>query len=122
MVRFFRAAAAFSAALTLLLGCGHQSGSQKLTDSELKALDAATPEIKQMWSAALEASKTNDYAGGMLLLNKLLTQDLSPAQREAVSKQSTALKQRLDAAVDKGDPEARKALEELRQSAPNRPR
>ena len=110
----------FSAAISvcllsvlLLSGCA-KGGSQQLSASDLKAFDSAAPDMKQMWSTALEASKTNDYVGGQLLFGKLLAMELSPAQRDAVSKESTALNQRLYDAFSKGDPAAQKAMQELR--------
>jgi hypothetical protein len=113
MKGFFSAVVALSVALGFLAGCS-KNASQQLSAADLKAFDAAAPELKQIWSVALEASKTNDYAGGQILFTKILNQELSPAQRDAVSKESTALNQRLYAAFEKGDPAAQKAIEELR--------
>jgi hypothetical protein len=120
MKGLFSAAAATTAAVALLVGCGHKGS--ELSAAELKAFDSAPAETKQMWVAALGASKTNDYVGGQTLFYKLLGGDLSPEQRAVVSKESTALNERLYAAFEKGDPEAKKAIEELRQNQANRPR
>jgi hypothetical protein len=108
------------AALSLLSGCGEKTG--KLSSAELKSFDSAAPEMKQIWTTALEVSKTNDYFGGQTLFSKLLTGELTPEQRSAVSKASTELNARLYAAFEKGDPEAQKAIQELRSNPPNRPR
>ena len=115
------AAFVFSLVLTLVAGCGHK-GSQKLSSNDLKAFDSAPAEVKQVWLMAVEASKTNDYVGGQTLFHRLLNQELTPEQKDAVSKESTALNQRLYDAFDKGDAAAVKAVEELRRNPPNRQR
>jgi hypothetical protein len=75
-----------------------------------------------MWQVGLAASRTNDYVGGQTILFKLMNLDLTPEQREAVNRETTALNQRLYAAVDKGDPAAQKAMQELRANPPTRQR
>ena len=121
MKTLLRGLTGFVAALSLLCGCGQKTGTQ-LSSAELKAFDSAPPEIKQMWSTALEVSKTNDYVGGQTLFYKLLSGELSPDQRSAVSKASTDLNTRLYAAFEKGDPQAQKAIQEMRANPPNRAR
>jgi predicted small lipoprotein YifL len=106
--------------VAIFAGCGRK-GVGELTAAEAKAFDQAAPELKQEWIAALEASKTNDYNGAQTLLYGLLNQNLSPEQRQAVVKQSTVVNDRLYSALEKGDPAAQKAIEEMRRNPPNRP-
>jgi hypothetical protein len=109
------------AAVLLCGGCKKNSATGPTT-SDIKAFDTATPEVKQVWQTALQADRTNDYAGGITLYFSLMREDLTPAQQEVVAKLSTSLKQRLSDAAQKGDPAAQAAVQELRQHAPNRPR
>jgi len=121
MKGLFWAVSVFTVSLFFFIGCGNKAGG-KLSSADLKVFDSAPEEVKQMWTRALEASKTNDYVGGATLLNQLLSGDLTPQQRDVVSRESTSLNSRLYGAVEKGDPEAQKAVQELRRNAPNRPR
>ena len=73
-----------------------------------------------MWTLAVEASKTNDYVTAYNMLYSLGSQNLSPDQKQAVTKQTTALNDRMLAGVEKGDPAAQKALEDLKRNPPNR--
>lgn len=99
-----------------LVGCGSKPP-PKLTASEEHVFDSAPPALAQMWQAALSAGRTNDYVGAQTLLYALTRSDLSPEQSDAVGKEITSLKQQLNAAAQKGDPAALKALNELRQNS-----
>jgi hypothetical protein len=107
------------AALLLAAGCGRNTGD--LSPSERQAFDSAPPDVKQIWEMAVAAGKTNDYVASLTLFNGLLSRGLSPEQKDAASKQMTAVNQRLFAAARKDDPAAKKAIEELRRNPPNRP-
>ena len=78
--------------------------------------------VKEGWHAALDAGRTNGYGKGLSLYYSLLSENLTPQQRDAVGRLSTSLKQRMSNAAEKGDPAAQSALQELRQRAPNRQR
>jgi hypothetical protein len=106
----------------LLVGGCKKSGSAGPGAAEAKAFETATPEVKQVWQAALEADHTNDYAKGLTLYYSLLSEQLTPEQREAVGMLSTGLKNRMTDAVEKGDPSAQAALQQLRQRTTDRPR
>jgi hypothetical protein len=109
-----------AAGLILLLpGCGH-SNSGGLSAAESQAFDKGPPEVKQMWTLALEASKTNDYVTAYNMLYNLGSQSLSPDQKQAVTKQTASLNDRMLDGVGKGDPAAQNALEELKRNPPNR--
>lgn len=109
------------AAVFLFGGC-NKGGSPGPAPAEIKAFEAATPEVKQVWQAALDADRTNDYGKGLTLYYSLLGENLTEAQHEAIGRLSTSLKQRLSDAAQKGDAAAQAALQELRQRAPGRPR
>jgi len=109
-------------AAVLLCGGCKKGGSPGPTAAEIKAFEAASPEVKQVWQAALDADRTNDYSKGLSLYYSLLGENLNDEQRDAVGRLSTGLKQRLSDAAQKGDAAAQAALQELRQRAPNRPR
>jgi hypothetical protein len=112
----------FSAAcLVLFSGCGEKKAGQ-LTSAEAKAFEQAAAEAKQQWTSAVEATRTNDYVGAQTLLFGLMNQELSADQKAAVSKQMGIVNDNLYAALEKGDPEAQKAMEELRRNPPNRPK
>jgi hypothetical protein len=109
------------AAVLLFGGCG-KSSSTGPAAAQTKAFESATPEVKQLWQAALEADRSNDYSKGLNLYYSLLHENLTEEQHEAVGKLSTGLKQRLSDAAQKGDAAAQAALQELRQRTSNRPR
>ena len=109
-------------ATVLVVGGCKQSSSTGPGAAEVKAFETATPEVKQIWQTALEADHTNDYAKGLTLYYSLLSENLTPEQREAVGKLSTGLKQRMSDAAEKGDASAQAAVQQLQQRAPGRPR
>jgi len=105
--------------LLLLAGCG-EKGPGKLSAKDEAAFDQATPEVKQMWTKASEASKANDYTTAYNLYYELVNTGLSPEQKAALSKANAALNDRLMAALDKGDPAAQQALQEMKAHPPAR--
>lgn len=106
-------------AFLLVASCQKQTGGA-LSDKDRQAFDSAPAELKQTWLTALEASNTNDYVGAQTLLYGMLNQNLSPAQKDAVTKESTLVNNRLYDGVEKGDPAALKALEDMRRNPPGR--
>ncbi len=100
-------------------GCG-RGGSGGLSGKEQHAFDKAAPELAQAWTAGVEAAKTNDYFGAEIVLYRLMRQGLTPEQKQAVEHQLTIVSDRLTAALEKGDPAAQAALEQLRSNPPNR--
>ncbi len=100
-------------------GCrGGKTGA--LSGKEQHAFDGASPELTQSWAGALDASKTNDYFGAETLLYRLMRQGINPEQKQAVEHELTIVNDRLTAALDKGDAEAKAALDQLHQNPPNR--
>lgn len=117
--KLLRHLTAASAALLLLAGCGKKA---PVTADNTRVFDKASPEIKQMWQTALEASKTNDYVTAEMVLYRLSRPELTPEQTDAINRQLTALTERLNDAVTKGDPAAKAAVTELHRNPPNRQR
>ncbi len=104
--------------LFIAVGCGGKGAEP--TAEDRKAFDTASPDMKQMWEKALEADKTNDYVAAETLLYALLRTETTPAQRDAVTHRLTAVTQRLNEGLEKDDPAAKAALEELHRNPPNR--
>jgi hypothetical protein len=117
--KFLRLITAASAAVLLLAGCGKKVA---ITADDVQVFDKAAPELKQMWQTALEASKTNDYVTAEMVLYRLSRPELTSEQRNAINRQLTALTDRLNDAVAKGDPAAKAAVAELHRNPPNRQR
>ena len=103
-----------------MTGCGRQKAPSDITSADKQAFDSAPAEIKQVWIKGLEAVNTNDYAMAQNLFYSLLSQDLSAAQRQAVTKETTIVMDRVYSGVEKGDPTALKTMEEMRRNPPNR--
>ncbi len=104
----------------ILIGCSRQQ-QEVVTDKDKKAFDNAPAEVKQLWTIALEADRTNDFFGADSMLTELMHRDLTPDQNQAADKQRVVARRHLQSAIDKGDPEAQKALREL-QANSRRPR
>jgi hypothetical protein len=115
-----RVGLAFFSGAFIITGCGHKVPNA-ISSSDKQAFDSAPPEIKQVWLNGLEAANTNDYVTAQNLFYSLMDQDLSPAQKQAVANGTTIVMNRLYSGVEKGDPAALKAMEELRRNPPNRP-
>ena len=104
------------AAITMLAtGCSKHAKGGASEQEQAKALESASPRIQADWKLAVEAAQTNDYATAFLTLRKLQGQtDLTPEQRTAVDGKMTQVNDAMLAAVQKGDPEAKKAFDEIR--------
>ena len=114
----------FNWSLALVAGVGMAAGcgAKKAPTADAKVFAEAPVEIKQAWDEASTADRTNGYAPAQTLYYALMREKLTPEQRQAVNQASTALNDRLTAALQKGDPAAKAALAELRSNPPNRPR
>lgn len=96
-----------------ITGCGKGKGSDPAQLAKL--FQSADPQTKADWDKASAAAETNDFVTAILTLKKLQEQPgLTPEQRTAVNDSMTAANDQLSAAVQKGDPNATKALEEIR--------
>jgi hypothetical protein len=105
-------------ALLLVVGCGHKSSA--LTAKDEAAFAQASPEVKQMWTKGCEAANANDYTTAYNLFYQLVNTGLTPEQKTAVTKVNAALNERLMAALEKGDPNAQKAFQEMKAQPPAR--
>jgi len=100
-------------------GC-NKSGQTAAAGVDLKAFDSAPPESKEAWNKALDAAKANDYTAVYQTLGELRKQPgLSEAQTQAISAELTLVHAQMTDALEKGDPNARKALKEIRDAARN---
>ncbi len=108
----------FANALLFVAGCGQKGA--KLTSEQSKAFDGAPPEVKQAWEKALAADKANDYMVAQTSLDSLNHMILSDAQRQALETENTAFGLRLMQAVEKNDPVAVKAVQEINQTRSRR--
>jgi len=99
--------ACWAIALLILPACGKNAGPAAGSPN---AFDSAPADVKQIWLAALEADKTNDYAVAQTLCYSLLQKSLSPDQQNAVNQQLTSVSTRFQEALQKGDPLAKAAL------------
>lgn len=98
---------------SLLLGCG--ANPQSAASRGAKAFQSAPPETKAAWNTAMAAIKTNGYAPALKALDDVLAQPgLTPEQGAVVKQTSTALSDQMYEAANKGDANAKAALDELR--------
>lgn len=104
--------------LGLVAGCGPHAA--KLTAEQSRAFDNAPTDVKQTWEKALAADKANDYVTAQSSLDSLSQMTLSDPQRQAWETENTSFGTRLMAAVDKNDPAALKAVQEINQSRTRR--
>jgi len=94
----------------LLVGC-HKDF------TAINTFQSAGPERKAVWDAAVSAMNSNDYLGAITNLDSLLAlTDLSAEQHKAVKEAEDNIRGRLFTAAEKGDANAQKAVEELRQA------
>jgi hypothetical protein len=104
--------------LTALMGVavtGCSKSANAIASSGTKAFESAPPETKAAWESAMAAVKSNDAATALLAFGKLRAQPgLTPEQIQAVDKTAAAVSEQMYAAANKGDPNAKKAIEDLR--------
>lgn len=86
-----------------------------------QVFDNAPPEIKEMWTQALQADGTNDFYKAEVLLYELIRRDIAPEQVEAARAELVLVHTRLKDLTAKGDPTAKAAFDQLRMNPPNRP-
>lgn len=98
-----------------LVGCGPNPESAASHGD--KAFQSAPPEVKAAWQTATASLKTNNFAVALDTLQHLhATPGLTPEQMKALEATATATSDKLYAAANAGDPNAKKAIEELRRS------
>lgn len=105
---------AWVAALVLTAGCSQHAA--KLSAEESQAFDSAPAEVKQLWDKALTADQARDFVAAQTALTSLDKMILSDAQRKALNAETTDFQLRLMAAVDKQDPKAVQAVQEINRS------
>jgi hypothetical protein len=103
---------------TAVTACGKKG--THLPAGDQGVFDNATPEIKELWTQALEADRTNDYYRAQVLLFEIVQRKPSDQQVEAAKAQMTLGLQKMREGVAKGDPAAKAAFDEFRQNPPAR--
>jgi hypothetical protein len=98
-------------------GCGKQTSLPKVPSNTFAT---AKPELQQIWAAAMACSEKNDYLGATTNLMALQARPsaLSAEQKQAVDDLWAAMGNRIFAAAEKGNPEAVKAMQAVRQARP----
>ena len=119
MKRFARLAIVLIGAALLTIGCKKKSDLPP--PPAASAFDSAPTDIKEMWTRAIEADRTNDFYGAEVLLYELTRRDLPPDQIQAAKDQIVLTHTRLKDAVTKGDPQAKASFDQFRMAPPNRP-
>jgi hypothetical protein len=109
-----RLAAAASATwvVMLLASCG--ANPQSAASRGDKAFQSAPAEVKAAWQLATASLQTNNFATTLDTLKRLHGAGLTPEQMKAIEETATATSDKMYAAANAGDPNAKKALEELR--------
>jgi len=109
----------FAAICLATAGCNQEAARQMVADT--KAFESASPVIKDDWAKTLAAVSSRDYSTAIISCRKLqaLT-ELTPEQRVAVNKTLAAVSQQMTAAAAKGDPDAIKAIQEMRKQGRGR--
>ncbi len=101
------------AAFLFVPGCG--KGDPKPVN-DTQAFVSANSDLKSEWDKIADADTANDYATVILNSRKLLPENsLTPEQRSALTAIMTAANTRMMDAVQKGDPAAIKASQEVSQ-------
>jgi hypothetical protein len=103
-----------------LTGCdkGKPSGDPA---KQTQAFQSAPAAIQAGWQLAIAAAATNDYATSILTLRRLQGQpDLTPEQKTAVNDRLDELNRQLAEALQKGDPNAAKAMQTMQQQGRSR--
>jgi uncharacterized membrane protein (DUF106 family) len=82
-----------------------------------KTFQSADAPTKAAWAVAMQAVTTNGYAMAILTLKQLSQQpSLTPEQAKAVAETVTAVSDQMYKASNKGDPNALRAIAELREA------
>ena len=98
----------------VIAGCGQK---KQALPAQTSAFDSASPEIQAQWRKASSAAQTNGYEIAVLTLREMQARsDLTGEQRAAVDNLSTSVNDRLSEAAEKGDANAKQALEDIRQN------
>ena len=97
----------------MLAGCGKPV---KSAADNSKAFDSASADIKADWEKITAAAAAKDYATAILTCKKLQMQTaLTEEQRSAVVATMTAEGNQMSAEAQKGDANALKAVQDIRQ-------
>ncbi len=120
-MRVSRLLVVMPALIVLALAGGACKKKSTLPQPSQQAFDTAPAEIKDMWTQALEADKTNDFYKAEVLLYEIVRRNPDPAQVQAARDELVVVHTRLKDLVTKGDPTAKAAFDQMRANPPSRP-
>ena len=100
----------------LVAGCGNDA--PKMSSQEKALLENSTPEVKQLFEKAWTADKANQYLSAWTNYQALAHQSLSMDQGMALQTALKNLKVRIFDAVDKGNADAKAALDYINANSP----
>ena len=87
----------------------------KSVSSGGSVLESAKPEVKKGWDTAMAAMKTNGYATAIIELQRIRAlPEVTAAQGKVIDASSTKISDAMYAAANKDDPNAKAAIEDLR--------
>ncbi len=99
---------------TAIAGCSKSPDA--LSAARAKLFDSADADSKALWAAVMSSTKTNGYIQSMVALQSLRQKEnLTPAQDKAVYDTLAAVNTQLRERAEKGDPAAKKVLEDMTQ-------
>ena len=96
-------------AASVFCGCSKESPGAPAVDYH--AFDAAPPEIKQMWDAAMLATTNNDPAAAIPMLRMMSRTPITQEQQKTVFGAIVVNENKLREKAKAGDQEALKAME-----------
>jgi len=112
MIRFIHVSLLMGVAMLALGAAGCSKSTNALKSN---VFDSAGPEIKAKWEKATAAAATNDYATAVIAMNEIAAQtNLTTEQRTVLNDALSGENDRMFAAAQKGDPQAKAALDEIR--------
>jgi len=114
-MKFYRILAV-SLSMLCLIGCGNKERNEadKAAALSAKSFDQAPDPVKAQFQKVVSSIKSNDFASAKAALDELSKAQLTPEQDQAVADQRNELMIKLADAVQKGDANAGKMIQELR--------
>jgi len=103
----------------LLQGCngGGSGDARKLNSQYSKVFASADPQVKELWEKAGAAIQTNGFSLAMRSLREIMETNATPEQISAAGATAKAVSDQMYDAANKGDANAKEALNELRKAS-----
>jgi hypothetical protein len=110
-----RATFCVTAGLVAVVASGCSKSAATVGSGNARLFASADASVKADWNAAMSAFKTNGYAAAIVALGRLSEhKNLSAEQFAAVKQTAAAISDQMWTAANKGDPDAVRAISELR--------